>query len=403
MLKAHKLRLYPTPEQCAELKHHFGCNRFIYNNFIGINQEHYDKGIKLSHFDMCKILTELKKDPKFDFLNRAQAQSLQVSLKNLCTAIKGLVEGTTNYPRRKKKYGPQSVAYPQRVKIKGKHIKFPKLGKIRFRDSRTIEGKIKTVTLKKNAAGEYYASVLFETGEKYPEPMQKIEDHEVLGIDLGITHFAVTSNGDVYENPRHFVRNQANLKRKQQQFARKKRGSNNWNKARIKVAKCYRKSTNARDDYQHKLSSEMVDKNNAIIAEDLNVEGMVKNHKLAKHIQDARWSKFQSYLEYKCKWKGKHFIKVGRFYPSSKTCNECGTVNKMLSLGDREWQCNDCGTIHNRDFNAALNIQRMGINKLKTEGYSVSACGGTVIPSRERAGYRVVPLKQEVPVQALAA
>ena len=396
MHKAHKLRIYPDWKQRSELKHQFGCNRYVYNAFIDVNQNYYDKGIYLSHFDMCKILTKMK-DPNLSWLHRANAQSLQNTLKNFSMAIKGLAEGTSGYPRRKSKYGQQSIQYPQRVKIKGDRIKFPKVGWIYFRDDRTIEGKIKTVTLKKTVAGEYYASVLFETGEKYPQPERKIEESDILGVDLGITNFAVTSNGDVYENPRHFVRNQANLKRKQKDFARKKRGSNNWIKAKLQVAKCYRKSTNAWNDYQHKLSSDMVKNNHAIIVEDLNVEGMVKNHKLAKHIQDARWVKFQSYLEYKCKWSGKHFVKVDRFYPSSKTCNECGTINKMLSLGDREWQCQDCGAIHNRDFNAALNLQRQGILKLKTEGYSVSACGGSIIPDRVHAGYRVGPLKQEVP------
>ena len=396
MLKAHKLRIYPTFKQRLELKHQFGCNRFVYNNFIGINQEHFDRGIKLSHFDMINLLVKMKKNPEFNFLNRAYSQSLQESLKNLCTAIKGLVKGTSCYPRRKNKYGQQSVAYPQGVKIKGKHIYFPKVGWVYFRDNRTIEGKIKTVTLKKNVADEYYASVLFENNKPLPTLKSKIKEHKILGIDLGITNFAITSNGDVYENPRYYVRNEPNLKRKQKKHSRTQKGSKRREKARIKVAKIHSKAKNRRNDFQQKLSSDMVNKYHAIVVEDLNVEGMVKNHKIAKHVYDAGWGEIRRMLEYKCKWNGKHFIKVDRFYPSSKTCNECRTINKDLSQGDREWQCSHCNTVHDRDFNAALNLQKMGIHRLKTEGYSVSARGGIVIPDPVHAGYRVGPVKREV-------
>ena len=251
--------------------------------------------------------------------------------------------------------------------------------------------------------GEYYACILFEIDKELPKPKQKIKEHKVLGIDLGISLFATTSDGQVFINPRWFVQNQLILKRRQKKLARKQRGSNNRNKARKAVAKVHRRIVNARKDFQHKLSSYIVAHYHAIIVEDLNVEGMVKNHKLAKHIHDVAWTQFLTMLEYKCKWKGKHFIKIDRFYPSSKTCNECGVVNKMLSLGDREWQCVDCGVIHNRDFNAAINLQKMGINKLKTEGCSVSARGGIVIPSRERAGYRVEPVKREVTVPVVTS
>ena len=397
MHKAHKVRIYPTWIQRFILKHHFGCNRFIYNKFIDINQEHYDKGNKLSYFDMCDIVTGLKKKKKFNFLNKAYSQSLQISLKNLCAAFRNLAEGRSKYPRRKNKYGPQSAAYPQGCKIKGNRIKIPKIGWIESRDDREAEGKIKTVTIKKTVTDEYYASILFETKEKYPKLKSKIKEHKVLGIDLGISLFAVTSDGQVFINPRWFEQNFFNLKCKQKKLSRKQRGSNNRNKARKQVAKVHRRIVNARKDFHHKLSSYLVAHYNAIIVEDLNVEGMVKNHSLARHIQQAGWKEFLTMLEYKCKWNGKHFIKVDRFYPSSKTCNECGTVNKMLSQGDREWQCSHCNTIHDRDFNAALNLQKMGINKLKTEGCSVSACGGHVIPSPERADRRIGPVKQEVP------
>ena len=380
MHKSHEYRLYPTWRQRFQLKHHFGCVRWVYNKFIEICQEHYENGNPLSYFDMCAILTKMKRGPELDWLRKAYVQSLRTALKNLSMAFKNLSEGRTRYPRRKNRHGQQSIAYPQGVKIKGKYIYFPKTGWIRLRGNRKIEGKIKTVTLKKNAAGEYYASVLFEDNKPLPKPKQKLEEQEVLGVDLGITPFAATSDGEIIFNPRNYVRNESNLKRKQKKFSRTQKGSKRREKARLKVAKCHRKAKNARKNFHQKTSSQFIAYNSAIVVEDLNVEGMVKNHKLAKHIYDAGWREIRHMLEYKCKWYGKHFIKVDRFYPSSKTCSTCEAINYELSRGDKEWECMHCGMIHHRDCNAALNLRREGINKLKTEGHSVSARGGLIRP-----------------------
>ena len=379
ILKSHEYRLYPTWKQCFQLKHHFGCVRWVYNEFIRICQEHYENGNPLSYFDMTVMLTKMKRNPKLKWLCEANAQSLNAALKNLVTAFKNLSEGTSRYPKRKNRHGQQSVAYPQGVKIKGKYIYFPKLGWIRFRDNRKIEGKIKTVTLSKNCAGEYYASVLFED-KPLLKPKQKLEEQKVLGVDLGITPFAATSDSEIIFNPRHYVRNESNLRRKQKKFSKTQKGSKRREKARIKVAKCHRKTKNTRKDFHQKISSDMIAHNYAIIVEDLNVEGMVKNHKIAKHIQDAGWGEIQRMLEYKCEWNGKHFVKVDRFYSSSKTCSTCTMINYDLSRGDKEWECMHCGMIHDRDCNAALNLRREGILKLKAEGHSVSARGGFIRP-----------------------
>ena len=381
ILKSHEYRLYPTWKQRFQLKHHFGCNRYTYNAFIEICQKHYENGNPLSYFDMTAMLTKMKRDPELKWLNSANAQSLNAALKNLSMAFRNLSEGRTQYPKRKNRHGQQSIQYPHGVKIKGKYIYIPKIGWIRFRDRRSIEGKIKTVTLSKNAAGEYHASILFEIDTAIPKPKQKLKEQEVLGVDFGITPFAATSDGEIIFNPRHYVRNESNLRRKQKKFARTQKGSNRREKARIKVAKCHRKSKNSRKDFHQKTSSQFIAYNSAIIVEDLNVEGMAKNHKVAKHIQDAGWGDIRRMLKYKCEWNGKHFIKVDRFYPSSKTCSTCGKINYDLSRGDKEWECIHCGMIHHRDCNAALNLRREGILKLKTEGHSVSARGGIVSPT----------------------
>ena len=203
---AHEYRLYPTWKQRFQLKHHFGCNRYTYNAFIEICQEHYENGNPLSHFDMCAILTKMKKDPELKWLNGAYAQSLNAALKNLATAFRNLSEGRTQYPKPKNRHGQQSAAYPQGVKIKGKYIYIPKIGWIRFRDNRKIEGKIKTVTVKRTVANEYYASVMFEIQKDPPKPRQNMEEQEVLGVDLGITPFAATSDGEIIFNPRNYIR-----------------------------------------------------------------------------------------------------------------------------------------------------------------------------------------------------
>ena len=244
---------------------------------------------------------------------------------------------------------------------------------------RPIEGKLKTVAITKNCCEQYYASILVEDGKEQPE--SSIEG-KAIGIDLGLTHFAITSDGSKFDNPKWLKKHEHNLKIKQQQLSRKQKGSNNRNKARNKVAKVHNKISNCRSDYNHKLSRRIVDENQVICVENLNVKGMVKNHKLSKAISQVGWGQFCTMLKYKAEQEGKIYQEVDRFFPSSKTCNVCLNQVSNLTLDLRSWECSSCHTLHDRDINAAINIRDEGLRILAV-GYveSNSACRTTALTS----------------------
>ncbi|MBE9167509.1 transposase, partial [Pleurocapsales cyanobacterium LEGE 06147] len=239
---------------------------------------------------------------------------------------------------------------------------------------RPIEGKIKTVTLSMSCSGQYFASILFEDGKSPPAPLIKggaegggIEG-KAIGVDLGLTHFALTSDGSKFDNPRWLAKHERNLKKKQQQLSRKKKGSNNRNKSRLKVARVHNKITRCREDFHHKLSRRIVDENQVIVVENLNVKGMVRNRNLAKAINSVGWGQFCTMLKYKAENEGKVYLEVDRFFASSKTCNNCLYQVSDLPLELRFWECPSCGTKHDRDINAAKNIRDEGLRILKTSG-----------------------------------
>jgi putative transposase len=228
---------------------------------------------------------------------------------------------------------------------------------IKIKLSRKIEGNIRKSIVSKNASGEYYISILIEDGKDVPEKVKIDKKDDILGIDVGIKDFCVTSDGEVIENQKFLRSKQKRLKLLQRKLSHKQKGSNNRNKAKLKVAKLHQTIVNKRTDFLHKLSFRLVSENKAIAREDLNVQGMMKNHNLANALSDVAWSQFDSMLTYKSEWYGKHFLEIGRFEPSSKMCNKCGHYHGSLVLSDRTWTCEKCGSINDRDFNASLNIR----------------------------------------------
>lgn len=280
MLKVVKVRLYPNTEQKQSLEQSFGNCRWLYNYCLNLmNQTYKDTGKGLSGYEIKKLIPQLKKEYKW--LKLAYSSCLQQACLNLGVAFNKFFERRAKYPRFKSKHGRQSIQYPQNVKVFDNYLKIPKIGDVKAVIHRSIEGKIKTVTISKNCCEQYFASILFDDAKEKPEA--SIEG-KAVGIDVGLTHFAVTSDGSKFNNPRFLTKHEQNLKRKQQQLSRKQKGSNNRNKSRKKVAKVHRKITNCREDFLHKLSRRIVDENQVIVTENLNVKGMIKNHCLAKAI-----------------------------------------------------------------------------------------------------------------------
>ncbi len=390
MYKAYKYRIYPTSQQEASLARSFGCARWFWNYALKLCQETYkNTGKGLSRGYIQGLLPALKKE--YEWLKDPYSQCLQVVALNLSTAYKNFFDKRAMLPRFKSKHGRQSISYPQNVKFDDDSINLPKIGLVYCQRHRNFEGDIKTVTVSRNPDGKYFVSVLVDDGKANPElvPVGK-----AVGIDVGLTHFAITSDDSKFDNPRYFIKLQRNLKRKQQKLSRKKKGSQNRNKARLAVAQVHSKIARCREDFLHKLSRKIVNENQVIAVENLNIKGMVKNHNLAKAISDVGWGMFCTMLKYKTESEGKQYIEIDRFFPSSKTCHLCLNRVDNLTLDVRGWTCKHCGTHHDRDVNAAINIRNEGLRILAL-GTSASACGGDV----SRAGETSV-LLDAIPVES---
>jgi putative transposase len=394
--KAVKVRIYPTPEQEILLAQHFGCARWWWNYALNKSIETYkETGKGLSRAALNALLPQLKKEEETAWLSECYSQVLQVTTLNLTTAYKNFFEGRARFPRFKSKHSRQSIQYPQNVKVENGAVKLPgKVARVKAKIHQLIEETIKTVTISKEPSGKYYASILTEVEGENPTPSS---EGRVIGVDLGLTHFAITSDGEKvskYENPRHLAKREKNLKRKQQKLARKQKGSKSRQKYRKVVARVYERVSNSRQDFLHKLSRKLVNENQVVVVENLHVKGMVRNHNLAKAISDVGWGMFTNFLAYKLEKKGGKLIEINRWFPSSKLCSECYYQVDEMPLDLREWTCPHCGTHHDRDGNAAINIRAEGIRmlrqaqqQLKTDGTAVSAEGGEVRP---RAGRKSV-------------
>ncbi|GAB4236785.1 MAG: RNA-guided endonuclease TnpB family protein [Stanieria sp.] len=341
-----------------------------------MNQTYKETGKGLSGYDVKKMLPSLKKQAETAWLSETYSMCLQQVCLNLGIAFNNFFERRSMYPRFKSKHGKQSLQYPSNVKLQEDYLIVPKIGSIVARVHRPVEGKVKTVTISKNSSGQYFASILFEDG--LDKPVQSSEG-KVVGIDLGLNHFAITSDGSKFDHPKWLAKHERNLKIKQQQLARKQKGSNNRNKSRIKVAKVHNKISLAREDFHHKLSRRLVDENQVIVVENLAVRNMVRNHQLSKAISQVGWGQFLTMLKYKAENEGKVYLEVDRFFASSKTCNNCLYQVSDLPLELRFWDCPSCGTHHDRDINAAKNI--------RDEGLRILAVGTTALTlgSRDKA------------------
>jgi putative transposase len=370
--RAYRFRFYPTPEQEVILARTFGCARFAYNYMLRLRTDAWFKEQKrVGYHETSALLTELKKKPELEWLNEVSSVPVQQSLRHLQTSFSNFFAHRTMYPTFKKKDGKQAAEYTTSAfKWGGKELRLAKMdAPLAIVWSRKIPkaATVTTVTVSKDCSGRYFVSMLCDD---CVSKKRKISGQ--IGIDLGLTHFAVLSTGEKIASPNTFRKNEARLATLQRRLAKKKKGSENRKKAKLAVARIHAKIADSRKDFLHKLSTRLINENQVIAVESLAVNNMKKNHCLAKSISDASWSEFVRQLEYKALWYGRTLIGIDRWYPSSKRCNDCGHTIAALPLNIREWDCPECGVVHDRDINAARNILAAGL--------AVSVCGESVSP-----------------------
>lgn len=381
MNRAFEIRLYPNKEQEQKLCQTFGACRFMYNCTLFQKQKAYTENLNINTNDIVKTLKS-----ENSWLNELGSQAICQTLNDLNTAYKNWFNSLskktkqkTKAPRFKKKHDKQSYRDCMMKKdifkllnIETRKISIPKIGDISYRTGYDFSKyniiKVCNITIKKSKTNKYYCSICCECKE--PEKLE--QNKYSIGFDLGLKDFLIDSDGCVIDNPKYFIKSQHKLTKEQRKLSKCVKGSNNYNKQKLKVALVHEKIKNQRKDFQHKISHQLINENQVIISEDLKPSNMVKNHKLAKSIEDASFSSFCNMIEYKSKWYGRTYIKIGSFYPSSKLCHCCGYKNTTLTLKDREWECPNCHTFLDRDKNAAKNILEEGLKILKSrQGLSV--------------------------------
>jgi putative transposase len=361
MQKAFKFRIYPTDAQKEFLSKQFGAVRFVYNRFLANRKDEYLNSKKsLNYYDDAKSLTELKSKDGFEWLYDINSQTLQASLRNLEVAYQNFFKKRAKFPRFHSKKDRQCIKIPQFFKIENGKLFIPKLKSgIKLVQHRPTDGKIVCIFISKTATEKYFVSVLCETD------IEQLEKQEtIVGIDLGSKYLIVSSEGEKIENPKFYRKMEKKLAYEQRQLSKKQLGSNNRNKQRKEVAKINEYIANSRNNYLHQISRKLIDENQVIIAESLSVKNMMRNHCLAKSIGDASWGELIRQLEYKSNWYGRTFYQIDKFFPSSKTCNNCQFVLNDLPLAIREWDCPNCKQHNDRDENAALNIRDKGVKDL---------------------------------------
>ena len=361
MLKGLKYRLYPTKSQKELIAKHIGSSRFVYNLALETkNTAYLGSKHNFSSFDLIKQLPELKKE--CEWLKEVNSQSLQQSIQNMDIAFKKFFKGA-GFPKFKKKSNRGSFSIPQNVIVENNLLIIPKFKEgIDIILHREIKGTIKSATISVTPTDKYFVSILVDTNTEIPNKAP-ITESTTIGIDLGIKDFAITSDGEVFDNPKNLRKAQSKLK-----YVQRKYSKNKGKRTKKRLALLHEKIKNKRLDFLHKTSTKLIRENQTICLEDLAVNNMLKNHCLAQAIYDVSWSTFVTMLEYKANWHSKNILRIGRFAPSSKTCSNCGHINKELTLKDRSWTCPKCNSLLDRDVNAAINIKSFALkNNLSGE------------------------------------
>jgi len=389
MFRSYKYRISPTSSQKELIAKHIGSSRFVYNLALETkNTAYLGSKHNFSPFDLIKQLPELKKE--CEWLKEVNSQSLQQSIQNMDIAFKKFFKGA-GFPKFKSKHkGKQSFSIPQNVIVENNLLIIPKFKEgINIVLHREIKGTIKSATISVTTTGKYFVSILVDTNIEIPTK-PPIKENTTVGIDLGIKDFAITSNGEVFENPKFLRKAQSKLK-----YVQRKYSKNKGKRTKQRLALLHEKVVNKRKDFLHKVSTKLIRENQTIALEDLAVSNMVKNHNLAQAISDVSWSTFVTMLKYKADWYGKNILRIGRFAPSSKTCSCCGYINKELTLKDREWTCGSCSAVLDRDVNAACNIKTFalknnlsGEHTLKNQGKLPTLVGALTLEAHP-IGYAV--------------
>lgn len=375
--RAYKYRFYPTNEQAELLAQTFGCVRFVYNSILRWRTDaFYQRQEKIGYTGASARLTEIKKDPKLAFLSDVSSVPLQQCLRHQQAAFKNFFEGRAKYPKFKSKRHRQSAEFTRSAfrYRDGKLYLAKSKTPLDIRWSRKLPSEPSTVTVSKDSAGRYFVCCLCEF-----EPSKLPVTPSVIGIDLGLRDLFITDKDERVGNPRHTAKYAARLAKAQRRLSKKKLGSKNRAKARLKVAKIHAKISDCRQDNLHRLSRRLINENQVICVESLKVKNMIRNPRLSKAIADAGWGEFVRQLAYKAEWAGRSLVAIDQWFPSSKRCSDCGHTLPSLPLSVRKWDCPECGAHHDRDHNAAKNIKAAGLAVLAL-GENVSGMGSVSVP-----------------------
>ena len=379
MLRAIKVRLYPNKEQEQKINKTLGCYRFVYNHMLALKQKEYNENNKVLRLKELSIYfyRTMRKDEQYVWLKEENTAVIDQAIRQMLTAYDNFFKYHKGFPKFKSKKDRQSALFSLKAisrcnTFETRHITLTQpLKNIKFRCSdlylrrlQKYSKNIRNATLSKSKSGKYFLSIIVEMEDTELKRFEHTDKQ--VGIDLGVKDFVITSDGNVFENKHFLKKEEKKIKRLQRQLSNKNVGSNNREKQRVKIAKLYERMTNKKENYIHYVVNELLKSYDTIFIEDLNVNGMLKNHSIAKAISEVGFYKFKEVLANKALVNEKQVISVDRFYPSSKTCSVCGCKKEDLTLNDREWICPNCGTKHNRDINAAVNILLEGKRMIAT-------------------------------------